>query len=206
MSSTTPSPDRFLLLLYLGICFILPSYLWGDKDQQVEAVVQDQVITTLDIKKRLILNNQYGNILSEYGFTLDPKQKAIWEKMRESLIEEKIFLYLAKKEGIRLTRSQKKEVESRVKHMARSAGSLANLKAALEARGLSLQDIRSLFQTQMLVRTYILYKLRPLFNIRPEEMRHYYNFIQKKYLSSYQKEHKLPSNKQEARLFHMPLL
>lgn len=171
-------PMRFFFIL---IMVFFPVCLLADNDQQVEAEINGHPITTLDIRTRLILNNQYGEFFADYGGPLNPKQKAIWSKMLETLIEERIFLDLAHDEGVRLTAQNQKVIELRVQEMVSRFGSLSTLKLTLKKRGLTLRDIRSALANQMLIRSFIYKKLSTHFNILPGEMKEFYLKLKKKY-------------------------
>ncbi|RME04064.1 MAG: hypothetical protein D6805_04355 [Planctomycetota bacterium] len=182
------------LLLYLTTTLLVSDY-------RIEAIVNNTPITTLDVKKRIFLDQRFAQQLQQSPNSSE-LQKKIWQQALQTLIEETLLLKQVQKEKITLSPKDKSKIQKKIQTLIQRAGSLSTLILNLKKNNLSLQDLKQNIATQLLIQKLIYKKLSKHAYVIPKEIKYLY----KKIKQQFQKTHEIPPNPLYQQLFTPPRL
>ena len=152
------------------ICFFsLSSTLFAQ--DKILAVVNNEIITQRDLEgfvsfMRMQLSSEYK------GKALEDKLNSMREDMIEKLIEDKLILQSAKKEGIQVDQQR---LQSQLERIKSKHNSETEFYTALKMQGLTQADIEKRIQQQILVYDMVDLKIKSEISVAPQEVTSFYN-------------------------------
>lgn len=160
------------LAFSVSYCVGSHAYETRKRANSIVAVVNDDVVTSHEVN--VMLAPVYFQMRSEISSETELNRK-LEEAKREILdqvIEEKILVKEAKKLQINVS---EEEVEARVKNVRSDFKTDADFNDALEAQGITMEDLKERFRNQFLVNRLIDREIKQDVYIGPSEIYSYYD-------------------------------
>jgi peptidyl-prolyl cis-trans isomerase SurA len=158
------------LSLVLFILLFIPVPVFAVLMDKILATVNGEPVTLSELEHFLQpVYKQYERVYT--GTELDAYKKRAREQMLEQLIENKLILQKAKKEGLQITEASMEEEFADVKD---KFGSMDEFKAALEKEGMTIEQYKKDLTEQLTIKAMIERELVPKAKVRPEEVKEYY--------------------------------
>lgn len=150
----------FLILVFVGPIFGF------SQSNRIIALVNQEVITATDF------NRYYQAIsASEAAFFLFDQEKSLKANILERLIDDRLILQKAKREGIEAPESW---IRQRIEQIASTYPDEASFVNSLEGQGIDLDYLRRRFEEQYLIRTMIDIYVKAQIAILPGQIRQHY--------------------------------
>ncbi|MDD2680397.1 MAG: SurA N-terminal domain-containing protein [Candidatus Omnitrophica bacterium] len=160
----------FLLLLLLPIYYTLHAACPLYAQDQIVAVVNNEVITQKDLSD--FLNFMSMQLSRQYkGKALEDKIDSIKSDLLNRLIEDRLILQEAKKEKIMLDENRVKAKIGEIKKQYRSD---AEFQAELMKQGLTQADIENKVREQFLMFSIVERQVRSKITVKPDEVTGFY--------------------------------
>ncbi len=150
----------FLFLLFLMLVFV--SYSQAKIVERVVARINDEIITLSELEEAY---QQLKSALPE-GERMPSKGKLL-----KRMIENKLLLQEAKREGIKVSKGEIQENIERVK-----AGFLSEkaFEMALEREGIKIEDLEKRYEEELMIKKLIDREVKPEVEVTKKEIRDYY--------------------------------
>ncbi|MCM8763025.1 MAG: peptidyl-prolyl cis-trans isomerase [Candidatus Omnitrophica bacterium] len=158
-----------IILLYLIFSILCLTQGIGAQDKIV-AVVNREIITQSDVNNfskfiRMQLATQY------HGKDLEEKFFEIMPRILERLIEDKLIIQEAKKEGIKIDEAR---IKAALEEMKRQYPSENAFREDIVRQGLTQADIEDKIRNQLMMQAIIEIKIRNKIRINPKEVTDFY--------------------------------
>lgn len=168
---------RYILLSFISLLIFQLSTLKAEEINRIIAVVNEEVITQQDLDYYLLpLYKQYENIYTHQD--LRRKIEEARKEMLEQIIEDKLILQEAKKEGIKV---EEEEIERELERVKEKFSSSEEFFKALEEEHLSIQELKERFKEQIMLKKAVKKHLLEKVRITPQEVFHYYQSHKKEF-------------------------
>ena len=137
---------------------------------RIVVVVNGEAITEREIERALApAFEQYRSIY--YGDELIKKLEEVRRKVVDQLVEDRLILSEAKRLDVQIP---EKDIEMRVREVARRFPNQDAMEAALAEQGLTLKELKKSYKEQMMVRRLIDAKIGSSIMISPVELKEYF--------------------------------
>jgi parvulin-like peptidyl-prolyl isomerase len=164
-------PRKMLLISVVIVSMLLScQVLNAVVIDKIVVVVNGEAVTEREIDRILApIYEQYRGLY--FGDELIKKLEEVRTKVVEQLVEDRLILSEAKRLDVQIP---EKDIDSRVKEVAKRFPSEAAMEAALAEQGLSLKELRKSYKEQMMVRRLIDGKIGITISISPVELKGYF--------------------------------
>jgi len=167
------------LFLIASIFYILPSTFCLYAQDQVVAVVNNEIITQKDLNDFLnFIRMQYSRDLK--GKELEEKVQGMKQDLLQRLIEDRLILQQAKNEKVIIEPSR---VKARIIELKKRYPTESEFDDDLAKQGLVEADLENKIREQMLMYAVIQQKVRDKIIVRPEEITDFYNKNKQQFLA-----------------------
>ncbi|MCK4647999.1 peptidyl-prolyl cis-trans isomerase [bacterium] len=157
----------FLFLLFLMLVFV--GHSQAEIVERVVARVNDEIITLTELEKT------YRELKSAFlGEARLPSRGELLERM----IENRLLLQEAKREGIKVSQGEVQENIERVKSTFLSEKAF---KMALEREGIKIEDLEKRYREELVIKKLIDKEVKPEIEVSKKEIRNYYEKNKKRF-------------------------
>lgn len=150
----------FLFLLFLMLIFV--SYSQAEIVERVVARINDEIITLTELEEAY---QQLEGALPE-GERLPSKRELL-----ERMVENRLLLQEAKREGIKVSEGEVQENIERVKSTFLSEKAF---EMALEQEGIKIEDLKKRYEEELMIKKLIDREVKPEVEVTKKEIRDYY--------------------------------
>ncbi|MDP2044368.1 MAG: peptidyl-prolyl cis-trans isomerase [Candidatus Omnitrophota bacterium] len=169
-----------VLLIFSPACYILPATSCLYAEDQVVAVVNNEIITQKDLNDFLsFIRMQYSREFK--GKVLEEKVQAMKQDLLQRLIEDRLILQQAKNDKIIIEPSR---VKAKINEIKKRYALESEFESDLSKQGLVQADLENKIREQMLMYAVVEQKVRAKVIIRPDEITSFYNQNKGQFLKS----------------------
>ncbi len=160
---------RFNIIVILILSFAYTSAI--SAQSEIIAIVNNEIITQKDLDDFVnFMRMQMSVKYSERE--IEQRIKQMLPDLIDKLIEDRLILQAAYKEGISI---EQVRIKSRLEQIKKGYPTESEFQDALVAQGLSLADIELKIKEQLLMMEIIQKKVRSKIEVKPKEVTDYYN-------------------------------
>lgn len=174
---------NFLFLVFLifsPICYLLSTTCWLYAQDQVVAIVNNEIITQKDLNDFLsFIRMQYSREFK--GKVLEEKVQAMRQDLLQRLIEDRLILQQAKNDKVII---EPPRIKAKINEIKKRYALESEFENDLSKQGLVEADLENKIREQMLMYTVVEQKVRAKVIIRPDEITNFYNQNKEQFLKS----------------------
>jgi len=169
-----------VFLIFSPTCYILPVTYCLYAQDQVVAVVNNEIITQKDLNDFLsFIRMQYSREFK--GKVLEEKVQAMKQDLLQRLIEDRLILQQAKNDKVIIEPSR---IKSKINEIKKRYALESEFEEDLSKQGLVQADLENKIREQMLMYAVVEQKVRAKVIIRPDEITNFYNQNKGQFLKS----------------------
>lgn len=166
-----------LRLIFALILICISGAALADVVDKIVAVVDDDVITESELD--LAIGQIYAKLKEEFkGEELAQRFSQMKRQALKQIIDDRLLLREADKQGIT---ASDEEIESRLKEIRSKFASEEELKEALEESRVTIEDLKSKYNDQLMIRNLISREVSAKIFVNPQEVSDYYDAHRSEY-------------------------